>query len=121
MLYSDKRPFTSFTHISSPIEVELHMNEGVKWVEVPIPDIEVDRDFFIHVYAGTPKWRGFHMGADDSVTNKHSDITVAVSEGVYQIRDTWPYPRNMWFADKSKVNWMIRVIGHNTSQIRVLE
>lgn len=100
-----------FPHAISPTAAQSQLREGPQWIEVAVPSIEVETDFFIHVYAGIMKWQGIHLGADDSVTNKNSDITVAVAEGVYKIRETWPYPKNMWFADKSKVNWMIRVIG----------
>ncbi|MFC1981517.1 response regulator [Chloroflexota bacterium] len=113
VLHSASYPFTLFPHGVSPIEAKMPVQEGVQWIEVEVPNIEADTDFFVHIYVGTKKWEGIHLYADDSVTNKHSDITVAVADGVYQIRDTWPYPSNMWFADKSKVNWMIRVVGRS--------
>jgi hypothetical protein len=76
-----------------------------------VPDIKVSDKFYVHVYTGTGRLQGIHLGADDSVVNKHSEMTVRTTEGVSVIRADWPYGAEYWFADKSKVNWMIRVIG----------
>ena len=111
VLHSASYPFTLFPSTVSPVAAQAQYDKAAPWIEVAVPDIEVETDFFIHVYAGTVKGEGIHLGSDDSLTNKHSDLTVLATEGVYKIRDTWPYPKDMWFADKSKVNWMIRVIG----------
>lgn len=81
------------------------------WVEVEVPDIAVSDKFYVHVYTGTGKMAGIHLGADDSVANEHSEITVLTTEGVSRIRVDWLYSASYWFGDKSKVNWMIRVVG----------
>jgi len=111
VLYSASCPFTLFPLAIAPAAAQPQLRQAPPWIEVAVPDIEMKTDFYIHVYAATRKQEGVHIGADDSVKNKHSNLTASVTEGVYEIRDSWPYPRNMWFADKSKVNWMIRVIG----------
>ena len=80
------------------------------WVDVEIPDIEVTDKFYIHVFTDTGRNEGIHIGADDSVINKHSSVTVK-DDGSYKIVATWPYPTSKWIGDKSKVNWMIRVVG----------
>ncbi len=111
IVYSASYPFELFPTVIAPAAAQQQLSKAPPWIEVTVPNIEVDTDFFIHVYAGSMKGKGIHLAADNSVTNKNSDITVAVAEGVYEIRDSWPYPSNMWFTDKSKVNWMIRVVG----------
>lgn len=80
------------------------------WVGMEIPDIKVTDKFFVHVYTVSPRF-GLHIGADDSVANEHSDVTVRTGEGAVTILAQWPYSRDFWFGDKSKVNWMIRVVG----------
>ncbi len=94
-VYSAAYPYTEFTGSRS-------------WVEVEVPDIEVTDKFYVHVYTDSP-YPGLHIGADDSVVNEHSDVTVRTEEGV-TLLDEWPYG-GFWAEDKSKVNWMIRVTG----------
>lgn len=83
---------------------------AAKWVEIEIPDIEVTDKFYVHVYTGTGKQQGIHVGADDSVTNEHSTLTSRVGQTTKE-RPWSCYPSEQWFARKSKVNWMIRVVG----------
>ena len=88
--------------------------EAPTWVEVEIPDIEVSDKFYVHVYTGTGRGAGLSLGADNSVVNKHSEITIRTAEGVAKIRAEWGYRGTgelSWVADKSKVNFMIRVVG----------
>ena len=81
------------------------------WVEVNVPSVKVTDKFYVHVYTGTGRMMGIHLGADDSVVNKHSGLTFRTEDGTIKISTRWPYPTDLWFGDKSKVNWMIRVIG----------
>jgi|GEM_PF-241420 len=97
ILYSATYPYTKFTAYPT-------------WVEFEVPDIEVTDRFYAHIYTDSP-WPGLHIGADDSVINKHSDTTIRTAEKVVQISDVWPYSRSQWFGNKSKVNWMIRIVG----------
>jgi hypothetical protein len=85
--------------------------EVATWVEVEIPDIEVTDKFYVHVYTGTGIGEGIHMGADDSIVNEHSETTIRTAEGTDHVLVDWPYTPTLWFGDKSKVNWMIRVVG----------
>jgi len=94
-VYSATYPYTEFIGSRS-------------WVEVEVLDIEVTDKFYVHVYTDSP-YPGLHIGADDSVVNEHSDVTVRTAEGV-TLLDEWPYG-GFWAEDKSKVNWMIRVVG----------
>jgi hypothetical protein len=90
--------------------VTLFVLENPKWVEVDIPDVEVTDKFYVHVYTGTGRMEGIHIGADDSGVNEHSDMTRKL-DGTFKISTEWPYRAGVWFGDKSKVNWMIRVVG----------
>ena len=98
ILYSATFPYTKFTV------------SATTWIEFEVPDIEVTDKFYAHIYTDSP-WPGLHIGADDSVVNEHSDTTIRTAEGVASILARWPYMYTLWFSDKSKVNWMIRVVG----------
>lgn len=108
-VYTTTLPGTKFPQISfllSDIE-----NKG-DWVDLEIPDIKIEGEFYVHIYTGYSTGQGFRMGVDDSVTNMHSDITVRNEKGVDNPIPAWPYPNSKWFGDKSKVNWMVRVAGN---------
>ena len=87
--------------------------EDAAWAEVEIPDVEITSDkFFVVFYPGNRRGSGVHVGADDSVLNRHSDhwfLNMLTRSFERQVE--WPYPRDKWFGDKNMVNWMIRVIG----------
>ena len=98
VLHSATYPYTKF-----PV--------AAAWVEFDVPNVEVNDRFYAHIYTDSP-WPGLHIGADDSITNEHSNTTIRTTEGVTRILELWPYRRDWgWFGDKSKVNWMIRVVG----------
>ncbi len=88
--------------------------QGAAWVEVTVPDVTVQSDFFIHVYTSSIMQEGIAIGADNSTTNQHSSLTVQGTDGVYRVREGWTYMPGNWFVDKSKVNWMIRVVGQSS-------
>jgi hypothetical protein len=85
--------------------------ETPSWIEVELLDLKVDGKFYIHVYTGTCRREGIHIGADGSVRNEHSTCTIR--RGGVTIESEWSalYPPDRWFADKSKVNWMVRAVG----------
>jgi len=99
VLYSTTYPYTKFTTYPS-----------VTWVELEIPDIEVSNKFYVHIYTASPRF-GLHIGADDSIVNEHSEATLRTEGGTDIVLAQWPYDASLWFGDKSKVNWMIRVVG----------
>lgn len=80
-------------------------------VDVDIPNIKVAKKFYVHVYTGTCRRQGIHLGADDSVKNEHSDVTARTLEGIKIVDWTYLYPSNQWYGNKSQVNWLIRIIG----------
>jgi len=99
VLYSATYPYTKFTV------------DAATWMEFEVPDIEVTDKFYAHIYTDSP-WPGLHIGTDDSIVNEHSDTTIRTAAGTAQILAQWPYyGHGNWFEDKSKVNWMIRVVG----------
>ncbi len=99
LLHVESRPVTKF----SP--------DAPSWVEVEMPNVKVTDKFYAHVFTGTNRMEGIHIGADDSVVNEHSDMTILKAGGTYRISTQWPYRTGKWFDNKSKVNWMIRIIG----------
>jgi hypothetical protein len=108
VLHSAKYPFTKFP--TATWEDTFNQEDG-SWVEVDVPDLKVTDKFYVHVYTGNGPLEGIHIGADDSVVNKHSESTNR-TDGTTLVFPQWPYSRDWgWFGDKSKVNWMIRVVG----------
>jgi hypothetical protein len=99
VLTSIKLPVTKFA------------TEKPSWIEVELPNLEIKGKFFVHVYTGTCRMEGIHVGADDSVKNEHSTCTIRRGGVTTESSWAWLYPSDRWFADKSKVNWMIRVVG----------
>jgi len=105
---------TSFTGDQFPLRTRLgdNLDSTGAWADIEIPDIEVEGNFYIHVYTGSPTGQGFRMGAGSSAINTHSDVTVRDADGIDNIAPKWPYVPVYWYGDKSRVNWMVRVIGN---------
>lgn len=101
---------------SEAISIFEYDYESPLWLDVEMPEVEVPEQFFVHVFTGTPRLEGVHVGVDNSVVNEHSDFS---SYSGYDKRFypswawkvEWPYRAREWFCDKSQVNWMIRVVG----------
>jgi hypothetical protein len=96
VIYSETYPYNKFP------------NDTV-WVDFEVPDTKVNDKFYVHIYTESPRY-GLHIGADDSVVNKHSDVTIRNQSGEVSILAAWPYG-GFWGEDKEKINWMIRVVG----------
>jgi len=107
-VYSATYPYTKFTV------------DAATWVEFEVPDVEVTDKFYVHIYTDSP-YPGLHIGADESVVNEHSDVTVRTAEGATAILAQWPYTSTLWIGDKSKVNWMIRVVGTGMMPLKPAE
>ena len=86
-------------------------NKG-DWVDLYLPDVKVDGNFYVHIYTGSTTGQGFRLGVDDTIVNTHSDITVRNAGGTDAPTTVWPYPGSKWFGDRARVNWMIRVSGN---------
>ena len=109
VLYSGPFPTDNF-----PLVTRLGGNTGATaaWVDIDIPNIQVAGDFYVHIYTGIVSGQGFRLGADDSVVNTHSDVTVRDGSGADNLAPSWPYRPVYWYGDKSRVNWMITVAGN---------
>ncbi len=105
---------TTFPGDSFPLVTRLGDNTGATaaWVDIEIPNIKVEGDFYINIYTGIPAGQGFRMGAESKVTNTHSDVTARDDNGVDNLSPNWPYTAVRWYGDKSSVNWMVRVAGN---------
>jgi hypothetical protein len=90
------------------------------WVDVDVPDVVMTGLFYVHVHSEDGRWGEFRMGADDTAVNSHSELTVR-DGNIDRILEAWPYWRkdaaghDLWYGDKTKVNWMIRVVGTNSN------
>lgn len=90
-----------------------------KWVDLEVPNIETTDKFYVYVFTGSAGRQGIYIGADDSITNTHCDrasgktISEMTSGGKTQTPSAgdWVFRSESWYGDKSKVNWMIRVVG----------
>lgn len=97
---------------SSSYPIDKFPTDSPSWVDFDIPSIQVSDKFFIHVYTGTGRLQGIHLGADDSIANLHSGITQRTEEGITRIGfSNWLHGGGKWFEDREKVNWMVRVAG----------
>jgi hypothetical protein len=111
VLYQAVLDSKKFPQLSFLLSLDLE-NKGA-WVDLPIPDVKVDGNFYVHIYTGVTSGQGFRMGVDNSVINTHSDITIRDTNGVDNPVTVWPFPNSKWFGDKNRVNWMVRVSGND--------
>lgn len=86
-------------HSASYPHTKFSVNSG--WVEIDIPNIAVNYNFYVHVVPGSPREGGITIYYDSSVKNEHSELT-----NEWKVID-WSSP----FPTKETVNWMIRVVG----------
>ncbi len=85
--------------------LEFDEHPTATWVGIAVPDIEVNGKFYVHFDRGL-SW--IHIGADDSVANEYCTGTDRRPDGTFKRWDSWPYGVG---DKKSKMNWMIRVVG----------
>jgi hypothetical protein len=71
-------------------------------VEIKVPDIQVEGDFYVDVTTNNPNSEGLLLGIawSDSTVNEHSSVLL------YGTEDIWMLP-----MPQQGVNWMIRVKG----------
>jgi hypothetical protein len=96
-----------------PVLTFLTSNYAVQgaWVDWDVPDIKVQGDFYVHIYTGTTEGQGFRLGVSDSLGNTRSDLTIRDNKGIDNTSNGWPYAIANWFGDKTRVNWLVHVIG----------
>lgn len=104
----------------NPYDAKTVFHPENAWTDIAVPDISVTGTLYIHVHSDDGRWGEFRMGADNTAVNTHSELTVR-DGGIDQVLDVWPYWKkdaeghDLWYGDKSKVNWMIRVVGINSN------
>lgn len=105
---------TSFPGDKFPLRTRLgdNIDSTGDWADIDIPNVKVEGNFYVHIYTGSPTGQGFRMGAAGNVINTQSDVTVRGDNGVDNLAPNWPYSVAPWFGDKSRVNWMVRVVGN---------
>jgi len=93
-----------FNILYSCLEPHTKFSPEPSWVGIATPDIVVDGDFYIFVCTSSPSEGGINIHYDSSVINMHSEVTE-----VRHLAD--------WYLEtpREKVNWMIRVVGSETS------
>jgi hypothetical protein len=81
------------------------------WVDFNIPPITMDGKFYVYLYTSMVEHKGVHVGVDDSVFNDHSQLAQGKPPAIVPIAPGNIYPPNIWYADSTKDNWMIRTVG----------
>ena len=110
VIYTVGCPLTEFPTISAMPAARMDS----RWVDIPVPNVEVKSDFLVHVFAASGVDRGLVIGVDNSAWNLHSSLTSLTSSGTYEVREGWgKYSPEVFWSDKNNVNWMIRVAGRN--------
>jgi len=118
IIYQDSYPDTQLP--VNPYDSKTTFRPETAWTDVSVPDVVVTDIFYIQIHSDDGRWGEFRMGADDSVVNSHSQLTVR-DGSVDIVLDSWPYWKkdsaghDLWYGDKTKVNWMIRVVGENSN------
>jgi hypothetical protein len=82
-----------------------------EWVDFDIPATVVKDKFYVYLYTNMNKHKGIHVGVDDSVINQYSDLAQGKPPYITIVEPGNVYPSSIWYADRSKLNWMIRVSG----------
>jgi len=105
---------TSFPGEKFPLRTRMGANidSTGAWADIEIPDVKVEGSFYVHIYTGSPTGQGFRIGSEENVINTHSDVTVRGDNNVDNLAPNWPYAAVYWYGDKSRVNWMVRVVGN---------
>jgi hypothetical protein len=96
---------------NTKVPVSIFVPEDPQWVEIGIPNIEVKGQFYVKIHTGTDVRQGIHISVDDSVVNEHSNIVTQDNQIIEASGWKSGFPAGSWFGDKSKVNWMVRVVG----------
>jgi M6 family metalloprotease-like protein len=84
-------------------------SDPAAWVNFDVPDIQVNDKFYICVFTKSTSG-AISVGVDDGPLNEHSDLAFRDTSGNILILTPWPTSQE-WYGDRSKVNWMIRVVG----------
>jgi hypothetical protein len=81
------------------------------WTDFDIPEMTLEGKFYVYLYTSTGEHKGVHMGVDPTVFNEHSQLAQGKPPYIGIIPPGNLYPPTIWYADSTKVNWMIRASG----------
>jgi hypothetical protein len=82
------------------------------WVDFDVPVTNFNNKFYVYLSTNTFKHRGVHVGVDNSVENdEHSFLAQGKPPFITIVGPTTQYPATIWYADITKINWMIRAVG----------
>ena len=84
------------------------------WVDFNVPAATFEDKFYVYLYTGYTgmgKHRGVQIGVDDSVFNENSYLAQGNPPNVSIVEPTSQYPAGIWYADITKLNWMVRAYG----------
>jgi hypothetical protein len=102
------------TSLVTPITVfpqlEQRLMQMPVWREFEMDSIRLPEKFYVYVYTNAPRLQGLHLGVDKGTVNQHSDVAAGLPPDLTLVDMAKLYP-GQWSADRSKVNWMVRVIG----------
>jgi hypothetical protein len=109
VLYTTPFPGNQF-----PLRTRLgdNLDSTGTWVDVEIPNVKVEGNFYINIYTGIATGQGFRLGAEDIGQNTHCNVTIRGDNGADSIATSWPYSIAYWYGAKSSVHWMLRVVGN---------
>jgi hypothetical protein len=85
---------------------QLFDKDSAKWVEIDVPSVAVDDDFYVEVTTYSTTTTRLPIGYDASTPNEHSDMSL---NGKIVPWKPWTW-EGMEYT-REKVNWMIRVKG----------
>jgi len=80
--------------------------EKVQWVQLGVPGIQVENDFYIELTTGSSSETALYIDFDSSLSNEHSYMSRGGRVIDWQ---SWTWDNRLW--NQEKVNWMIRVNG----------
>lgn len=82
-----------------------------EWVDFEIPPLNINGKFHVYLYTSTGEHKGIQVGVDDSVVNEHSQLCQGKPPYLQVIPPSNVYNMAIWYADITKVTWMIRTVG----------
>ncbi|MDD5313304.1 MAG: CARDB domain-containing protein [Dehalococcoidia bacterium] len=81
------------------------------WVDFDMPSMKMTDSFYVYLYTNMKRHYGIQIGVDDSIVNEHSSLGAGKPPEIVKVSMGNLYPRNIWYSDETRVNWMIRVVG----------
>jgi hypothetical protein len=98
------------TPITAFPQFEQRLMQMPVWREFEMDPVRLPDRFFVYVYTNVLRLQGLHLGVERSTLNQHSDVATGLPPDLTLVDMAKLYP-GQWCADRSKVNWMIRVTG----------